>query len=92
MALSPDSARLTPEYGRLVVNVTPGFASVRFFREGVEMRAARDRSGYRLQVGSYRVLATAPGYSAIESRLVVREHATAQLDLGLVPLMALAFR
>lgn len=71
--------------GRLVVNVTPGFASVRFLRDGVEMKAARDHSGYRLEVGSYRVLATAPGYSAVESRVVIREHATEQLDLGLVP-------
>jgi PEGA domain len=72
--------------GRLVVNVTPGTASLRFVRDGVSVVAPVERGGYRLQVGKYQVYASAPGYTSSEAQVVVPEEAPAELDVALVPL------
>jgi len=79
------SAALAPVLGRLVVNVTPGTASLRFVREGTPVVAKAEQGGYRLQIGKYQVHASAPGYTASEAQVVVTEAAPAQLDIGLVP-------
>jgi hypothetical protein len=84
--LSEVAAPLTPLLGRLRVNVTPGSAELRFLRDGKPVSAPHEGAGYPLPVGSYRVVATAPGYASAEAAVVVREDATSQLDLGLVPL------
>jgi len=79
-------ASLTPLFGRLVVNVTPGTTTLRFLRDGVPVTSNLERGGYPLQVGRYQVLASAPGYAPTERQVVVTEDTPAQLDLGLVPL------
>jgi hypothetical protein len=77
---------LEPLYGRLVVNVTPGNATLSFVREGKPSAGTEERGGYRLQVGRYQVLATAPGYAPGEGQVVVTDQGSAELDFSLSPL------
>jgi hypothetical protein len=77
---------LSPVFGRLVVNVTPGTATLTFMRDGRRVVGSLERGGYRLQVGRYQVRATAPGHAPSEAQVVVSESGTAQVDFGLAPL------
>jgi hypothetical protein len=85
-SLARAKAKLTPLFGRLVVNVTPGTTRLRFWRDGLTVTPKMGRGGYELQVGNYTIVANAPGHAPAERHVVVAESQTGQLDLGLAPL------
>jgi outer membrane receptor for ferrienterochelin and colicins len=78
--------KLVPTFGVLAVTVLPGSATLGFAREGAPVTATPVNGGYRLQVGHYRVLASAPGYAPAEAQVTVSVDAKASVDLSLVPL------
>jgi outer membrane receptor for ferrienterochelin and colicins len=78
--------KLVPVFGVLALTVLPGSATLGFAREGTPVTATPVDGGYRLQVGHYRVLATAPGYAPAEAQVTVSVDSPASLDLSLLPL------
>jgi hypothetical protein len=77
---------LKPQLGELAVELTPASAEVQFFRHEKLVQAKPVTRGYRLPVGTYTVVARAPGYTVARARAVVRKGETARLALGLAPL------
>jgi outer membrane receptor for ferrienterochelin and colicins len=85
-AVTQVSVALEPLFGELTVNVTPSSARLRFLQGEVAVPFGVEQSRYRLPVGQYRVVVSAPGYAPGETIARVREHEVGELDLGLVPL------
>jgi hypothetical protein len=80
------SSTLKPRLGEVEVTVTPVRAELQFLRDERPVRFEFVKGRYRLPVGSYTVVATAPGYAPARTRAVVHEGEATQLTVGLAPL------
>lgn len=85
-SIATASALLQPLLGQLSVALTPASATLEFVLSGVSVAGTAAEGSYRLPVGEYQVLASAPGYLASRSPVVVRQNEQSRLELTLVPL------
>lgn len=84
-ATSTVDVRLVPKMGELTVDVVPETATLEFELRGEKVTVERTPAGYRLPVGAYRIVASAPGHVPTEARAVVREGEPAHVTIAVAP-------
>jgi hypothetical protein len=80
------NAALSPLFGNVSIVVAPATAALRFVRDGAVVPATSHGDTYRLPIGHYRLVASAPGYVSSEALLTISDEGEARVDLVLVPL------
>jgi outer membrane receptor for ferrienterochelin and colicins len=77
---------LDPIFGDVEIDVVPKETELQFFRDEKRIVPSATDGGLRLPVGSYTVVASAPGFLNARVSLLVQGQQTARLVLGLQPL------
>lgn len=85
-SLATTSVSLPPLLGEVSVELRPASGTLQFLRNGVPFLVSLTEGVYRLPAGEYQMLATAPGYVAAQSPIVVQENERAPQEVTLVPL------